>query len=160
MTINSIFFQVGNGSMQRNSGLKTGALITSRQSQKYNRIITDTNLNRLIRFPYPETHYCDSKVEDPTNVDLSRPLPTAQFPQSKVIPKPETRPPPPGSTGWVTQKATPKPVPSRGAWGKSTSSNIRTSPTPRSNGVPGFTTTSKAFSTPCKPLIYHNSVIH
>lgn len=101
-----------------------------------------------MRFPYPETHYCDSKVEDPTNVDLSRPLPTSQFPQAKPVVQPAARPSPPGSTGWVTQKSTSTPTPARGAWGKGAPANIRIPPTAGGNtGGPSSKNTSKTPTT-------------
>lgn len=137
------------------SGLKIGAPITSKSFQNYYLIVADTNLCRLIRFPYPETHYCDSKVEDPTNVDLSRPLPATQFPQSKPIPQPVVRPAPPGSTGWITQKSAPKPVPSRGAWGKGVSTNAHIAPAPGSRRGSSSTTTNKTTASPCKRPLYH-----
>ncbi|KAL0955488.1 hypothetical protein HGRIS_001728 [Hohenbuehelia grisea] len=71
--------------------------------------------NSLMKFPYPQTHWCQPPKEDQTNKPVCRPLPVS------VKPPPE-RPAPPvvGSAAWVAGQGgkSNSPQALRGAWSR------------------------------------------
>jgi hypothetical protein len=114
----------------------------------------------LINYPYPATHYCDLPPEDQTNHPLCRPLPNAHFYLPK-IPQAIVRPPPPGSAGWVSQKAANGAVPARGAWGRGTPATLHIPNSTRGGKAPAsaktsFSPTKRGKSSGSSPCTYMN----
>ncbi|EKM53677.1 uncharacterized protein PHACADRAFT_148424 [Phanerochaete carnosa HHB-10118-sp] len=119
-------------------------------------------VNRLISYPYPETHWCAVPPEDATNEPLCRPLPVKDF---QPPPKPVLHLPPVGAEGWqearrsatngnarkngapgqtpktnATQRGTlVSPVTRRpNAWGSGASPSVLAAPAPEYAAPPGL----------------------
>ncbi|KZP28423.1 hypothetical protein FIBSPDRAFT_258477 [Athelia psychrophila] len=107
--------------------------------------------NNVITFPYPDTSYCTPPQEDKTNEPLCRPIPaSSRFPAlPTVAATPAARAAPPGSAGWVTQKAAPvqnRKASTRGPRGRGTPASLQIQPSSRGGAKSASAMTSDAGS--------------